>query len=188
MANAVLQPERDVSEASRESARAIAAATSQVELALKEAEWPVDQLGSNVSRLSAELDELRAALRLHEGRGGDPVVTQDLARAIAAMQGEVTSAIQQLQFYDRMFQHLSHVRDYMAAVAVRQGAHAQDEESGTNVATRNQPDWEKMRQRLHARLVSEPQRELLDLMLPPSSAARAFERRDRAAAGSIELF
>jgi hypothetical protein len=188
MANAALHLERDVSEASRESARAIAAASSQVELALREAEWPVDQLGSNISRMSTELDALRATLLQLEGGGGDAAVSRELAGIITVMQEELTSAIQQLQFYDRMFQHLSHVLAYMALVAVRQGAHAQDEESGTTIATRGQPSWEQMRQRLYARLVSEPQRELLDIMLPPPTVDRAFEKRDRAAAGSIELF
>lgn len=183
-----MHPDSESAETSRESARAIAAATSQVDLALKEAQWPVDQLGTNITRMSAELEDLGATLRLQERSPGDPSVCRDLAKSIELLHAELGGAIQQVQFYDRMFQHLCHVRDYMAAVAARLAAHAEDEETGDRSAAKTQPAWEEIRRRLYARLVSEPQRELLDIMLPVTSGGRAAERRDRAALGSIELF
>lgn len=188
MANLAMHHPIQSAETSRESARAIAAATSQVDLALKEAEWPVDQLGTNITRMSTELEDLRATLRLQERSPGDPTVARDLGKSIELLHAELGSAIQQVQFYDRMFQHLSHVRDYMAAVGARLAAQAEDDETGDRSAQETHPAWEEMRRRLHAKLVSEPQRELLDTMLPPAASTRTNERRERAALGSIELF
>lgn len=159
-------------------ARAITAATMQIELALHEAAEPVEQLGTVIARLAKVLGEIRA-----ERNSDDAALDQRLER----LRADLSAGIERLQFYDRMVQHLSHVRDYLSAISnhIADGT-AIDEETADEEA------WEELRARLRRRLISDPQRWLLDLVLPPRESQRdasAAEAEDLPAAqGSIELF
>ena len=107
------------------------------------------------------------------------------APELGVLQAQLTSAIQQLQFYDRMFQHLTQVHDYLMSVAERMGSLA-DADAGLELPTAQSP-WERLRAKFYTRLLTEPQRQLFDLMLPPA-AGSCPPMRERAALGSIELF
>lgn len=161
-------------EACTEAARAIAAVGSQIELALRESEAPVSQMSAGVARVVEATDALLAK----PGLAGD----QDLAAVRAFVQG----AVEQMQFYDRMSQHLGHVYQYMMAIASRLGDIAEDPSfDGTPDIART--NWEELRSRFHSRLLTEPQRQLFDMMLPPDTGITA-RMRQRAEPGSIELF
>ena len=54
-------PDDGAREASQEAARAVAAASAQMDLALREAEGPVGQLGADVERMIAALEQLKAS-------------------------------------------------------------------------------------------------------------------------------
>lgn len=154
-----------------DGARALAAAVTQIEVALREARTPVEQLGVLIERMARTLVTLRAAPR------------EDDAHSMEQLQTDLYASIQQLQFYDRMVQHLSHVQDYLSAVA----------DQLANVASSEERDdaWDSMRARLRTRLISDAQRELLDLVLPPptgTASAREAALTERASQGSIELF
>ena len=161
-------------DAGRETARAVAAASAQLELALREAEGPVGQLGVDIEAMCAALESLRATPGMPDAREFD------------ALQRRLTSAIEQLQFYDRMFQHLTQVHDYMMSVAERIGSIA--EKPDIEFAPSTVPViWERLRAKFYSRLLTEPQRQLFDLMLPPATGS-CSPMRERAALGSIELF
>ena len=167
-------PHDGMRDASREAARAVAAASAQLQLALREAEGPVGQLGIDIEGMLASLESMRATPGMPD------------APEFTALQARLTSAIQQLQFYDRMFQHLSQVYDYMMSVAERMGSLAETPDIDfTRSAVLGV--WERLRAKFYSRLLTEPQRQLFDLMLPPA-AGGCSPMRERAALGSIELF
>jgi hypothetical protein len=153
-----------------DGARALAAAVTQIEVALREARTPVEQLGLLIEHMANTLASLRAS-----SPGED--------RPIEQLQTDLYDSIQQLQFYDRMAQHLSHVQDYLSAVA----------DQLANVATSDDDPhaWDGLRTRLRTRLISDAQRQLLDLVLPPPSGPdcrREEALAERANQGSTELF
>lgn len=175
-----IAPLRMSSESADSCARAITAATMQIELALHEAAEPVERLGESIARLAKILSEV----------GDDKADTAALNRRLDELRADLGVGIETLQFYDRMVQHLSHVRDYLSAISNQiadgSGEIAVDEPAA------NEEAWEELRARLRKRLISDPQRWLLDLVLPPTEWKRDApdtEAEDLPAAqGSIELF
>ena len=85
-----------------------------------------------------------------------------------------------------MFQHLTHVHDYLMSVAGRLGAISEETDADPDPSAAR-AGWERLRGRFYSRLLTEPQRQLLDMMLP-SQAGNSVRMRERAALGSIELF
>jgi len=132
-----------------DAARALDAACEQIELALQESQPSVDALASALRSLASMLTA--------------PAVTER-QETLAAMRSEMLRAITCLQYHDRMTQHLSHVRDYLA-------------ESAGQLAAQEGPSAEQWTG-LHRRLQSEAGR-----MYPSRSTAP-----DNAAAGDIDLF
>ena len=132
-----------------EASRALDAACDQIELALQESQPSVDALGEALRRLAAMLATPDNA---------------DREDALTAMRGEMMRAITCLQYHDRMTQHLTHVRDYLAESAGQLAA----QETGSDT------HWTG----LHRRLVSEAGR-----MYPARSTAPGH-----AASGEIDLF
>jgi hypothetical protein len=164
-----------------DAAQAIAAAVAQVELAVREVQPAVEQLGALIDHMAQGLGELRTA----RPRDLDPeaisVFPDEFDRAVTRLQKHVHGSITQLQFYDRLVQHLAHVQDFLAGVA-GELAGASD---GADDA------WGALREKLRVRLISEAQRELLDAVLPPPGGAQFNSRQAReehAAQGTIELF
>ena len=172
-----MTPLRMSSENADSCARAITAATMQIELALHEAAEPVEQLGHVIARLAKVLGEIR-----DEGRSGN-----GLDQRVERLRADLSAGIEKLQFYDRMVQHLSHVRDYLSAISnhIADGTPIDEE-------TVSEEAWDELRAHLRRRLISDPQRWLLDLVLPPREFQRdapSAETEDLPAAqGSIELF
>jgi hypothetical protein len=177
---------------SENAARAIAAATAQIDLALRESHGPVEALGNTLERMSEHLLELRKRLRSHSQHCEDAQGMLEMDLVVEALSGQMVTAIQSMQFYDRLFQHLSHVHDYLSGGAdalansalspFERGKRAEDE------AKR----WEVLRERLFSRLLSDAQRQVLDIVLPPKFWDKSRNGSLRAAAhagpGEIELF
>lgn len=161
-------------DACSEAARAIAAVGGQIELAIRESELPVEQMSSGVARVVEATDALLA----RDGMRDDA--------DLAAVRAFVHGAVEQMQFYDRMTQHLGHVYNYMMAIASRMGQISENPgvDETPDIARAN---WEELRSRFHSRLLTEPQRQLFDMMLPPDTGMTA-RMRQRSEPGSIELF
>jgi hypothetical protein len=164
-----------------DAAQAIAAAVAQIELAVREVQPAVEQLGTLIDHMAGGLSELRAA----RPRDADPeaisVFPDEFDHAVSGLQQHVHGSITQLQFYDRLVQHLTHVQDFLAGVA-GQLANASDGEGDA---------WGVLRDKLRVRLISQAQRELLDAVLPPPEGAQFNSRQAReehAAQGTVELF
>jgi hypothetical protein len=164
-----------------DAAQAIAAAVAQIELAVREVQPAVEQLGEFIDHMAGGLGELRTA----RPRDIDPeaisMFPDELDRAVSRLQKDVHGSITQLQFYDRLVQHLGHVQDFLAGVACQLASAADCEDEA----------WGVLRDKLRVRLISEAQRQLLDAVLPPPGGAQFNSRQAReehAAQGTVELF
>ena len=148
-----------------EAIRVLQAASAQIELALHQSQAPIDSLGESLRRIAALL--------------GDPA---QLARpeSLALVRADLVRAITNLQFHDRMTQHLQHVRDYLAGSATHMAEQDADEEA-----------WRSLHNRLHDRLLSETQRMHLGKDFLMGLLAREQQHREGASGskpGDIDLF
>jgi hypothetical protein len=177
-ASATLQSHQEPRES--DAAHALFAATAQIGLALRESQDPVAELGGLLAHLVETLKALRSA---PFDPGADPVPARAVRGLLEQVQSDVFQGIQQLQFYDRMVQHLSHLQDYLIAVANELDSGKQREQA--------REMWDGLHDKLRKRLISEEQRGLLDLFLSPQTAGEAAPQgppTDHAAPGSSELF
>ena len=173
-------------------ASAIAAAATQIELALHEAHEPVEDLGLLIGQISSTLADLRGARgRTVVAPGESAPGVAEVDAAIERLEAALHGSIERLQFYDSMVQHLSHVRDYLAGVATQLTHGTPGAEAATPAqGPRDAASWEKLRHQLRTRLLSDSQRELLDLVMPATRGARSAAQAgaSRAAEGNVELF
>jgi hypothetical protein len=151
-----------------EAARVLQAASEQIALALRDSQPSIEALGQSLGKL-AEL--LACDLR-------DEVVQQRLMM----LRAELARAVTGLQFHDRMTQHLTHVRDYLASSA---------EQIGAEPGIPGEP-WASLHQKLADRLLSDTHRMYLGRNFPADFLANRgnLSREDRGAAspGDIDLF
>jgi len=155
-----------------EPGHAVAAAAGQIDLALREAEAPVHRLGETVAVMVEGLGTLREALA-----GMDSPHAADPAEIAAGLQRQLAAAMEHAQCFDRLFQHLSHVRDFMTGVAGQLDA--------TLPLVAGDGGWDTLCASFRTRLLTAEQRALLDRMLPPPAHVCTDEADAR---GSIELF
>ena len=149
-----------------EAAHVLFAATAQMGLALRESQGPVAELGALFARLSETLSSARSQNEL-----------------AGQLQAEVFNGLQQLQFYDRMVQHLSHIEEYLIGVANELGSVKTDPTAP--------PGWDDLNARLRKHLISDEQRGLWDLFLSPETTTRVSAqapRNDYSPPGSLEMF
>jgi hypothetical protein len=154
-------------ERQREIASALGAAADQIELALRDSQPAVEALGHSLARLAELLGDINGA--------EDDAQLQTLRR-------EMALAVTGLQFYDRMTQHLSHVRDYLSGSS----KHV-DPASGTA-----KEDLDELGRRLADRLLSDTHRMYLGRSFQADllSGRGALSRAERGAAspGDVDLF
>jgi hypothetical protein len=184
-----LDPSAPFADLNGSAARAIAAATAQIDLALREANEPVDLLGRTLERITERMQDLRKNFLTHAQHCGDAQGMLEMDLAVEALSAEMAVAIQNMQFFDRMFQHLTHVHDYLTGGAdnLARVATAPDATDVEDAAKR----WETLRERLFTRLLTDAQRQVLDIVLPPQfwKTRRAPQRAAHAGSpGEIELF
>jgi hypothetical protein len=169
---------------SSEAAQAIAASVAQIELAVREVQPVVEELGLLIEQMSSGLGVLGTA----RPRSLDPEVVavfpDDFDRAMAKLQKHLNGSITHLQFYDRMVQHLAHVQNFLSGVAGELANRSTSDAVDTQV-------WGALRDKLRTRLISQSQRQLLDAVLPPPEGAQlnsAQAREEHSAQGTVELF
>ena len=162
-------------------AQAVAAATSQIGLALQDSTQPVVEFGSLIAHVADTLNTLRAAP--FADAVGDSLAVATTRGLIEQAQLDIYKAIQRLQFYDRLVQHLTHVQDYLLSVA--------NQLAVTDDPAAQRAAYEELNARLRARLISDAQRGLLDLFLSPDTVTKVSAQApqpEQSAPGSLELF
>jgi hypothetical protein len=178
-----------------EAARSISAVATQIELAMREAQAPVDRLGDTVARIGLTLAALGAVPATATNDSGlDLSVDMQLDWALGQLQRDFGRTVEDLQFHDRMVQHFSHLCDYLGGIA-SQLAKLAEQNPGAALEFSPQLDmaaWDGLRQRLFHRLISDPQRQLLEMFLPAEFGGQQMtseaSRRHYAAQGTVELF
>jgi hypothetical protein len=147
----------------QEASRALAAAGEQIQLALKESQPQVEALGEALHQLAGALarkDELTEV-------------------EMVALNAAMMQAVNRLQFYDRMTQHLTHVQDYLARSARQIGG--------------PEPDggWTGVHRQLSDKLLTDTQRFHLGKNFREGLLAASGTSRDpqrSSPAGDIDLF
>jgi hypothetical protein len=151
-----------------EAARVLQAASEQIGLALKDSQPSVDAIGASLAKLA----ELLAG-DLHDA---------GLRQQLLDLRMELACAVTSLQFHDRLTQHLTHVREYLANSA---------QQIGTQPGIPDEP-WASLHQELANRLLSETHRMYLGRNFPAEFLANRgnLSREDRGASspGDIDLF
>lgn len=148
----------------RELARVLGAASEQIGLALLDSHSAVERLGDSLERLAALLNQ--------------DLTGPDAQAQIATLREEMARAVVGLQFYDRMTQHLTHVREYLNGTVEQL-----DSASGT---------FETLNRRLADRLLSDTHRIFLGRNFSSDFLAKrrngGGSDRGNGPAGDIDLF
>ncbi|HXC58900.1 MAG TPA: hypothetical protein VN645_06265 [Steroidobacteraceae bacterium] len=151
----------------REAARVLIAASDQIDLALQQSQPSVETLGEALRNM--------ATMLAVAGSGASTT-------ALAAMRAEMLHAITCLQYHDRMTQHLSHVRDYLASSA----------EQMASMDGQTAESWNGLNRRLRDRLLSETQRMHLGKIFPngivSEDQTQVRDSRSASKPGDIDLF
>lgn len=148
-----------------EAIRVLQAASAQIELALHQSQAPIDSLGESLRRIATLLSDPAQLSR---------------PESLALVRADLLRAITNLQFHDRMTQHLQHVRDYLSGSAGHMAEQDADEDA-----------WRALHNRLRDRLLSETQRMHLGKDFLLGVLAREHARHEGPAAakpGDIDLF
>jgi hypothetical protein len=141
---------------------------AQLDAALRESDAQVGRLSEVLSLLATEVRDWR--------RGGASVDTAALETLGAHVQG----AVRGLQFYDKLIQRLTHVRDGLAIPA--------DAMAGARAET----DWQKILADVRARYSMVEERVLFDFMMRGLSTTEMLTAlrslRGAASPGELEVF
>ena len=143
---------------------------AQLDAALRESDTQVGRLSEVLSQLAAELREW--------GRHAPP----EVAVPLESLAAHVQAAIRGLQFYDKLTQRLSHVRDGLAIPA----------DAMAGVGARAETDWHKILTEVRARYSMVEERVLFDFMMRGLSAEQMLNAltglRNAGAPGELEVF
>lgn len=157
---------------------------AQMESAMQESDTAVDSLIQSFTSLAETMRGLGEILaKLPEEQRAQ---TDGLDEKIAAMKGQISSAIVAFQFYDKLSQRLGHVRYSLSTLAMfvcdRQQMGQRDQ-------------WKRLLTTLRRLYRTEEERKIFLLMAGGMSAEQAMnkdaespEPLDAAPAGDIELF
>lgn len=158
----------------------------QLALAMRESDSAVERLGGAIERSSTSLGELQALQSRLAGTPGNESISRELADCVSKLKAEHAASVENLQFYDRMVQHLGHLKDYLAHVAgvmtVPGSGHAET------------ASLEQSNARFRRRLLTDAQRSVFDHVFRPDGREVLAELPARAAQaanpsdGAIEFF
>lgn len=158
----------------------------QLALAMRESDGAMERLGGAIERSSSALSELQVLQSRIAAIPGSEEVALDLAACVSRLTAQHASSVENLQFYDRMVQHLGHLKDYLAHVA---GVMTVPGGGSVEAAS-----LEQLNARFRRRLLTDAQRSVFDHVFRPGSHEDLAELPARAAHaknpsdGAIEFF
>jgi hypothetical protein len=135
---------------------------AQLDAAVRESDVRVQQLASTISSLTTDACELGAHARQLAASAdtASAPLHADIQRLVQAIQGHAQAAITALQFYDKLIQRLTHVRDGLAIPA----------DSVAGGVQARLPSWSKLLEQVRARYSTVEERVLFDFMMGGLSA------------------
>jgi hypothetical protein len=157
---------------------------AQLDAAIRESDARVDQLAGAITSVATDARELEMQVRALDSP--DPVtVTQArarIARLTDALGSHVQTTITALQFYDKLIQRLTHVREGLAIPSDSAAA-------AVNLAA---ADWSALLEQVRSRYSMVEERVLFDFMMRGLNADQMLKAltglRASAAAGEFEAF
>jgi hypothetical protein len=157
---------------------------AQLDAAIRESDARVDKLAAAVTELAGDARELHAELPgLDSASAAQVGQARERIRQLAAqLASQVQVTVTSLQFYDKLIQRLSHVRDGLAIPS--DCAAAEPDPS--------RADWNAMLDQVRARYSMVEERVLFDFMMRGLSADQMLKAltglRAAAAPGVLEVF
>lgn len=157
---------------------------SQLEAAIKEADSRVNALTQAVTEVAAHSATLERLSKVLEAAEGDAALAarHEVAEVSKAMAAATQSAVISLQFYDKMIQRLTHVRDGLAIPA----------ESVARAPVNGSAAWEALLDRVRSRYSMVEERVLFDFLIRgtgPDQMLRALtDLRAAGSGGKLDLF
>jgi hypothetical protein len=173
-----------VSGVAAELRRFLELGAAQLDAAIRESDTRVDQLACAITAVAADARELEGQLR--ELDSTDPAVVQQararITRLADALGAHVQASITALQFYDKLIQRLTHVREGLAIPS----------DSTASAVSAASADWSALLEQVRARYSMVEERVLFDFMMRGLNADQMLKAltglRASAAAGEFEAF
>lgn len=157
---------------------------AQLDAAVRESDARVDVLAGTIGMLASDACDLKKLTRRWTaGADNAPADLQaQIQRLAEAIDQQAQATITALQFYDKLIQRLTHVRDGLAIPA----------DSIAGVGTHAAPSWSKLLEQVRERYSTVEERVLFDFMMSGLSAEQMLKAlsamRSSVAAGEYEAF
>jgi hypothetical protein len=157
---------------------------AQLDAAIRESDARVDKLAGAVTAVATDARELETQVQALES-GTDAQVQQARGRIrelVAQLDTHVQATVTSLQFYDKLIQRLTHVRDGLAIPS----------DSTVSSMDPARSDWNSMLEQVRSRYSMVEERVLFDFMMRGLSADQMLKAltglRAAAAPGELEVF
>ncbi len=157
---------------------------AQLDAAVRESDTRVDVLAATIGMLASDACDLKKVTRRWAtgAEGAPPDLQAQIQRLAEAIDQQAQAAITALQFYDKLIQRLTHVRDGLAIPA----------DSTAGVGPHAAPSWSKLLEQVRDRYSTVEERVLFDFMMSGLSAEQMLKAlsamRSSVAAGEYEAF
>lgn len=157
---------------------------AQLESAMKDSDARVESLTSAINHLVERLQSLRdlSADLSASTDAGTPGLGTRLAALCAEMELDARQAVVAMQFYDKMIQRITHVRDGLAIPAEAIDAAPQDRSAA----------WEQLLERVRGRYSMVEERVLFDFLIrgtgPREMMQALTDLQGASRPGELELF
>jgi hypothetical protein len=160
---------------------------AQLDAAIRESDARVNQLAAAVTAMASDARKLQIQVRELDSdsaaQPGQPVEPRESIRQLAArLDAHVQATVASLQFYDKLIQRLTHVRDGLAIPSDCTAAEPDPARS----------DWNAMLEQVRSRYSMVEERVLFDFMMRGLSAEQMLKAltglRAAATPGELDVF
>jgi hypothetical protein len=157
---------------------------AQLDAAIRESDARVDKLASAVAAVATDAHELETQVKALDAAHPPQVqqARERIKQLAVQLDADVQAAVTSLQFYDKLIQRLTHVRDGLAIPS--------DSTAGALDPARS--DWNSMLEQVRSRYSMVEERVLFDFMMRGLSADQMLKAltglRAAAAPGELEVF
>ena len=157
---------------------------AQLDAAMRESDARVDKLAGAVTAVATDARELETQVQALDSADAAEVqqARQRIRQLVMQLDADVQATVTSLQFYDKLIQRLTHVRDGLAIP------------SDSTVAALDpaRSDWNSMLEQVRSRYSMVEERVLFDFMMRGLSADQMLKAltglRAAAAPGELEVF
>jgi hypothetical protein len=159
---------------------------AQLDAAIRESDARVDKLATAVTAVATDARELEVQLQALDsassGSSGEQQARVRIRELAAQLDTHVQATVTSLQFYDKLIQRLTHVRDGLAIPS----------DSTVSSLDPARSDWNSMLEQVRSRYSMVEERVLFDFMMRGLSADQMLKAltglRAAAAPGELEVF